>query len=117
MNIFQYAAAEEAKFEAMASESGYERITTFFSDLSIAEVYGINAIRETYENVSNSWIGDYKFFTEFIMSLNWKIWEWYDRDDRVARVYDDLWRKAEALFLHRYEDDEKVMTYYYEVTD
>ncbi len=37
MNVFQYAAREEAAFRAQAQEIGYKPQTTFYNDLSIAE--------------------------------------------------------------------------------
>ena len=46
-NVFHYAAAEEkCVFERQADECGYERKATFFSDLSIAEWYGADSVRD-----------------------------------------------------------------------
>lgn len=41
MNIFEYAYQNEVMFEKQCAEIGYKRQTTFYSDLSIAEAYGI----------------------------------------------------------------------------
>lgn len=116
--IFEYAAYEEQLFERMASETGYQRITTFYSDLSIAEVYGASAIKDTYKNVCENWINDYKFFTEFVMCLNWKSWEMDKRKNlQLTQLYVDLYRKADELFYQHYANDEVAKTYYFDVTD
>lgn len=107
-NVFHYAAAEEkCIFERQAEENGYERKTTFFSDLSIAEWYGVSSVRDTFNNVVSSWLSDVEYFTEFVMSLNLKIWEWYDRgDEELARLYDELWRKADAMACDKYKGED-----------
>ena len=116
-NVFQYAAAEEkCIFERQAAECGYERKTTFFSDLSIAEWYGADSVRDTYKNVMRSWIKDVVYFTEFVMCLNWKIWEWNARgNDELALVYDELWRQADELACNTYKGEDA--DYYYRTTD
>ena len=119
-NVFQYAAAEECcVFERQATECGYERKTTFFSDLSIAEWYGKSSILETFFNVvysPNNWVHNVVYFTEFVMCLNWKIWEWNARgNEELAKVYDELWREAEELACNTYKDEDA--DYYYRTTD
>lgn len=116
-NVFHYAAAEErCVFERQAAEFGYERKTTFFSDLSIAEWYGADSVRNTYKNVMCSWVKDVVCFTEFVMCLNWKIWEWNARDnEELAKVYDELWRKADELACNTYKGEDA--DYYYRTTD
>jgi len=115
-NVFQYAAEEHCVFERQAAECGYERKTTFFSDLSIAEWYGADSIRDTYKNVIGSWVKNVVYFTEFVMCLNWKIWEWNARgNDELALVYDELWRKADELACNTYKDEDA--DYYYRTTD
>lgn len=109
----------------MASNSGYQRITTFYADLSIAEYYEMSgqsgAIKDTFNRVCAEWINDYKFFTEFILCLNWKIWEHYEKHDTIARLYNDLWEKAQELFFNAYgeegKENEEALTYYYHITD
>lgn len=50
-NALQYGACEEAIIEKVFAETGYERKTTFFSDLSIAEYYGIKDVEDTIRRV------------------------------------------------------------------
>src|SRR5690554_3758476 len=71
--------------------TGYKPITTYYTDLSIADRFGLDAIKDTYNKVIKSEIG-YKELTEFVMALNWKIWEHYESgNEELARLYDKLW--------------------------
>lgn len=49
---------------------GYETFTTFFEDFTIAEYFGVNAIKDTYNRAFNEWKNDYKYLTELVMVLN-----------------------------------------------
>lgn len=117
MNVFQYAAACEMWWKEFVSElfNPYTPITTFFSDLSIAEFYGEKSIRETYRDVMASWGKDIKYITEFSMCLNHKIWQLYKHNDKIAKVYDELWRKSVDYIVNHFEDED--LSYYYRVTD
>ena len=117
MDVFQYAAACEMWWKELVSESfnPYTPITTFFSDLSIAEFYGEESIRETYRDVIASWGEDIKYITEFSMCLNHKIWQLYKHCDHIARVYDELWRKSVNYIVNHFEGED--LSYYYRVTD
>ena len=119
MNVFQYSANEQAKFSATLMElGGYETITTFFGDLSIAEWYGKEGILETHKNVCENWIGDYKFFTEYVMALNHKCFEHYDAGKmELSKLYEDLYYKAASLYEKKWSKNQEAMSYYYRVTD
>lgn len=56
--------------------TGYQPITTFYTDFSIADKFGINAIKETYQSVFKEWQHDYKYMTELAMVLNWEYKEY-----------------------------------------
>ena len=64
------------KVETMLdSESmcGYTQRTTFWDDFTIAERFGLPAIKDTYKNAFNSWKTDVVFITELVLVLNWKM--------------------------------------------
>ena len=120
MNVFQYAATCEANFEANLAEVGnYKRFTTFYYDLSIAEFSGgAKAVKDTFKNVVKSWLNDYKYFTEFVLSLNYKSWEWNARrNGEFVELYSELFYKAKDLFYNHYEGNEEANEYFFEVTD
>lgn len=116
-NVFSYGAYEEAIFEANLRESGKTRISTFYSDLSIAEWFGQEAVQETYDDVCKHWLKDVEMFTEFIIALNYKCWEWYDKEIDASQFYADLYHKADELFADHYKDDKEALEYYYRETD
>lgn len=115
MTIFQYASACERAFENFLQSIGKERKTTFFSDLSIAERCGTNAVKETYRDVMGSWGDDIDFMCEWVICLNQKIWQHYTTDRELAKVYDDLWRKADNYCREHFKGEE--LKKYYDYID
>lgn len=95
--------------------TGYKPITTFWQDFSIADMFGTNAIEDTYRRALKEWKSDYKFLTELVMVLNWKIWEHYETDETAARLYNDLWIEAQEYALDNLVGNE--LKYFLEVTD
>lgn len=87
-------------------QTGYKPITTFYTDFSIADKFGIEGIKDTYTRVFNEWKSDYKYLTELVMVLNWKIWEWYKKNDKIAQVYNGLWEKTEDYAYENLEGEE-----------
>lgn len=100
---------------AMAREIGYEPKTTFWDDFSIADRFGANAIKDTYKRAFNEWKDDYIYLTELVMVLNHKIWQWYEKDQAVARIYNDLWEKTNDYACTHLKGNE--LKYFYKTTD
>lgn len=96
--------------------TGYKPQTTFYTDFSIADQFGADAIKDTYKRCFNSWKDDYVYLTELVMALNWKIWEHHDAgNSKYAEVYDDLWRKTDRYACENLEGEE--LSYFYRTTD
>lgn len=94
---------------------GYKQITTFFTDFSIADNFGINAIKDTYRRAFAEWKNDYKYLTELVMVLNWKIWQHYETNRAFAELYQELWEKSDEYALNNLKGDE--LKYFYRTTD
>ena len=94
---------------------GYKQITTFYMDFGIAEPFGVRAIRDTYTRGLEYAKTDYKVLTELVMVLNWKIWEHYQTNEKLARVYNDLWEQANIFAIEYLKGDE--LRYFYRTTD
>ena len=62
--------------------TGYKPITTFYTDFSIADNFGANAILDTFKRAFRSWKDNYKYLTELVMVLNWKIHEHYEKNNK-----------------------------------
>ena len=56
--------------------TGYHPLTTFWQDFSIADSFGMDAVKDTYQRAFSEWRTDYTYLTELVMVLNWKIWQW-----------------------------------------
>ena len=65
-------------FKEFMAENGYELQTTFWSDFSIADRFGLSAIRDTFDRAFEEWKENYKYLTELVLVLNHKIWQYYD---------------------------------------
>ena len=109
------ASAEQWCRNMLASITDYKPKTTFFSDLSIAECFGVNAVKDTYKQVIKSWGKNIIYMTEFTMCLNHKIWQLNKIDRPMAEVYDELWRKACDYVTSHFKGED--LSYYYRVTD
>lgn len=95
--------------------TGYKPITTFWQDFSIAEMFGLAAIKDTYKRVFKEWKTNYEYLTELVMVLNWKIWEHDEADEEMAGLYNDLWVDTAEYALENLVGNE--LKYFLEVTD
>lgn len=95
--------------------TGYKPITTFYTDFSIAEKFGMKAVEDTFKRAFNEWKSDYKYLTELVMVLNWKAWEHCESNTDVARAYCAMWEKADRYAVNNLKGEE--LRYFYRVTD
>lgn len=95
--------------------TGYKPITTFWDDFSIADRFGVNAVKDTYKRAFNEWKDDYKYLTELVMVLNHKIWQHYEKDEALAQVYNELWEKTDEYACENLKGEEA--KYFYKITD
>jgi hypothetical protein len=95
--------------------NGYETMTTFWTDFTIADMYGLNAIQDTYNRAFNEWKDNYQYLTELVMILNWKIWKHYEKNRAYAELYNKLWEEADAYACDNLEGEE--LSYFLRVTD
>ncbi len=97
-------------------ENGYEMKTTFWDDFSIADAFGLQAIRDTFNNAFHSWRNDVVYITEFVMVLNWKCWYWYDKENYImSQLYSDLYYEADDWCMNNLKG--KDLVYYINTTD
>ncbi len=96
--------------------TGYKPITTFYEDFSIADAFGAEAVRETYKvGFQHVKVMGHEYLTEFVMALNWKIWEHYETNEPLARVYNELWEEADLYATENLKGEE--LAYFYRTTD
>ena len=95
--------------------TGYSPITTFYEDFSVAEHWGSSAIKDTFKRAFKEWKNNYKYLTELVMVLNWKIWEHYEINEPLAKLYNDLWEQADNYACNNLKGEE--LDYFYRTTD
>lgn len=101
--------------EFMKSTFGVKSCTTFWDDFSIADRFGINAVKDTYKR-SKYWISDVKMWTELCIVLNKRCWQHYSNgNNKLSEVYSELYYKARDLALDTFK--EKDFEYFYRMTD
>lgn len=93
----------------------YECKTTFWMDFSIADRFGIAAVRDTFKRAFREWKGNTVYLTELVMVLNHKIWQHYERNERLAEVYNDLWEQASTYAEANLTGED--LDYYFRTTD
>ena len=102
-----------------AGETYGELTTTFTGDFRIAEdLGGERAVRDTFGRAIASWGGSIEHMANLAMVLNHSIWRLYETDEKLARVYDELWRKVEDMVWgddSKFTDEEK--RYFFSITD
>jgi len=94
---------------------GYKQITTFYQDFSIADNFGAAAIKDTYNRAFKEWKSNYKYLTELVMVLNWKIWEHHEHNEEYEKLYTSLWEKADGYACDNLKGEE--LSYFYRTTD
>lgn len=96
--------------------NNYNFKTTFWSDFTIAEAFGADAIIDTFNRAFNEWKSDYIYLTELVLVLNWKLWNWYEKgEDAIAKIYDTLWREADSFAYDNLQGEE--LEYFMKETD
>ena len=95
-------------------EDGFS--TTFPMDFTIADNFGISAIKNTYKRAFEEWKGQYKYLTHLVIALNHKIWEWHEKGNmELAALYNALWQDTDAYACEHLEGKEA--EYFYRTTD
>lgn len=94
----------------------YQFKTTFWTDFSIADVFGVSAIKDTFNRAFEEWRDNYIYITELVLVLNWKLWEHYDKDNMTfAQIYNDFYREAYSYGYEHLEGDE--LKYFFDTLD
>lgn len=102
-------------YNGILCDTGYEPMTTFWNDFEIAERFGTKAIKDTFKTVFKNWKNSYKYLTELVLVLNWKIWGYYETNEEVAGVYNELWKQAQDYAFENLTEEE--LNYFIRTTD
>lgn len=95
--------------------SGYEPKTTFWTDFTMADKFGKNAIKDTFDRAFEEWKSNYIYLTELVMVLNHKMWFWSEKNEEIARLYLNIWQQADVWASENLKDTE--LEYFYRTLD
>lgn len=99
----------------MVEHIGFEEKTTFWTDFSLAEGFSDDAVKETYEKAFREGKDSAVYLTELVLVLNWKIWQYYDSDPKLAKLYNNLWYQTDQYAVAHLKGKE--LNYFYRMTD
>lgn len=101
--------------EYMNETCGYETKTTFYDDFTIADRFGINAVKDTFKRAFEEWKTNVEYVTELVMVLNHKIWHHYKTNIELAKVYNELYDEANEWCWDNLKGED--LDYFYKTTD
>ena len=96
-------------------ENGYEIKTTFWSDFSIADAFGIDAIKDTFNRAFSGWKNNTEYVTELACVMSWKSYAWYEKNNEYSMLYADYYHKVDEWCMNNLKG--KDMNYYLKWTD
>lgn len=94
---------------------GYETKTTFWQDFEVAEIFGYDAIKDTYDRALEEWKENTIYLTELVMVLNWKSFYWYNTNEDFSELYAKLYCEADNYALNNLKGED--LNYYLKTTD
>ena len=94
--------------------TGYKPISTFYTDFSIADAFGVRAIKDTYNRCFKYWKDDYKYLTELVMVMSWKSFEHKDNYE-YCKLYSDLYYELDEYAMENLKGEQ--LSYYCRTTD
>ena len=101
--------------QMMLQDCGYETKTTFWDDFSIADAFGLDAIKETFDRAFAHWKNDVVYLTELVLVLNHKLWSHYQTNPRYGELYETLWSRAQDYAYEHLKGDD--LTYFCRCVD
>ena len=102
--------------EYQKQEHNYECITTFWEDFAIADRFGINAVKDTFNRAFNEWKNNYRYLTELVIVLNHRCWMHYNQGRiDISKVYSSRYYQAHNFALDNLNGEE--YEYYFRITD
>lgn len=107
----------ESKAERMALEKklDYRFHTLYWELFCLGELLGEKTIRKNYKNALENCKDNLVHLTELVLVLNLKIWRWYNVDDNLGKLYDELWKDADSYAMATLQGDD--LHYYLSVLD
>lgn len=99
----------------MRLENGYETKTTFFEDFNIANAFGADAIKDTFERAFNEWKNNLEYVTELAMVMSIYSCYFYEKNENYMIIYSDYYHKVDDYVFKHFKGEDLI--YYIKTTD
>lgn len=87
----------------------------FMNDFIIANQFGEKAIRDTYKRAFDEWKDNVEYFASLVLTLNHLMWFYYNKDEKIAKIYTGLWLNADSYGFNHFKGDDA--SYYFDFLD
>jgi len=114
-SIWERAAEMERPENGGNRDTGYIFKTTFWHDFKVADVFGVEGVRDTFDRAFNEWKNDAIYLTELVLVLNWRCGFWYGQNNELCNLYGDLYEQADTFARDTLTGE--AAEYYFKVTD
>lgn len=95
--------------------NGYTMQSTFFMDFHIAEEFGVDAVKETFENAFKSWKYNHVYLTELAIVMSNNSIAHYDTNKELSKVYAQLYYRVDQYCMDNLKND--ALEFYLRTTD
>lgn len=111
---------------SIIEETGYQPQTTFWQDFSIADLFGMEAVADTFKQAFDGWKYNITYMAELALVLNHKGWEYYYAAEKhgnskelnaLAELYFELYREVDNYCRGENDFTEEERKYYWWVLD
>jgi hypothetical protein len=99
----------------MRLENGYETKTTFFEDFNIANAFGADAIKDTFERAFKEWKNNLEYVTELAMVMSIYSCYFYEKNENYMIIYSDYYHKVDDYVFKHFKGEDLI--YYIKTTD
>ena len=88
----------------------------FMQDFAIADMFGADAVKDTYRRAFEGWKDNVDYFSSLVLTLNHRLWMHYNNgNNKMALLYDALWKQADGYACEHFKG--KDAEYYFNFTD
>lgn len=85
----------------------YKFQTTFWMDFTIADRFGLDAIKDTFNRAFNEWKTNHIYLTELTLVMNWKCWQHYEaKNIQFSQLYQDYYYQLREYGLDNLKGNE-----------
>lgn len=89
--------------------------TTFMEDFRIANCFGIDAVKDTFNRAFNEWKDNVVYGTELCIVLNIYCWHYCDTNPELSNLYAEYYYKVRDYCLDNYKGED--FQYFWSRTD